>query len=271
MSEHVPARRLATDIARGAADGDGTSGAVSVPIYQCATFRHPSLGETNGWDYTRQGNPTRKALEDYIALLEGGLRGFDFVDTSDLAVVEAAFAEPVRLLIVETPSNPMMRFSDIAALSALARANGAILVVDNTFLSPYFQKPLTLGTHLVLHLGTKFLAGHNDMLSGFLVAADEALAEQLFLIQKTTGEVLGLFDCWLLIRGIKTLALRMDRQQENALVLSDRLRAQPASGFGSMISFTLKYSAPGRVSSSGCASSCSRKAWVVSNPSPPIR
>jgi cystathionine gamma-synthase len=197
-----------------------------------------------------------------------GIR-FDFVDTADVSLAEKAFTPQTRMIIAETPSNPMMRVSDIGKLAALARANGAILAVDNTFLSPHFQRPLELGAHIVVHSGTKFLAGHNDTLAGLLVAAPAsdgesgaALAERLALIQKTTGGVLSPFDSWLLIRGIKTLAVRMDRQQENALAIAERLQNHPAvekvhyvglaehpghelnrrqaSGFGSMISFTVK-------------------------------
>ena len=316
MKERPEHLRGRTTVVRGAADGDDATGAVSVPIYQCATFRHPSLGETTGWDYTRQSNPTRKALEDHIALLEGGTRGFafssgmaaisaiidllssgdhiilsedlyggtyrifdtlgrgrglsfDFVDTSDSAALEAAFRPRTRMVLVETPSNPMMRVSDIGALASIVRHRGALLVVDNTFLSPHFQRPLSLGAHIVVHSGTKYLGGHNDTLAGLIVAAPASdgeegsvLADRLEFIQKTTGGVLSPFDSWLLIRGIKTLAVRMDRQQENALVIAGRLRAHPAvdkvryvgledhpgyelnrrqaSGFGSMISFAVK-------------------------------
>lgn len=319
MNERPAKLRRSTAVVRGASDGDAATGAVSVPIYQSATFRHPSLGETTGWDYTRQSNPTRTALEAHVALLEGGRRGFafssgmaamsavldllcsgdrallsedlyggtyrlfdqlarargigfDFVDTSCTAAVEAAIRRETRLCIVETPSNPMMRVSDIAAVAGICRKNGTLLVVDNTFLSPYFQKPLELGAHLVLHSGTKFLAGHNDTLAGFLVAAPErdgdegtATADRIALIQKTTGGVLAPFDSWLVQRGMKTLGVRMEKQQENALILAERLRVHPAvekvhyvglkdhegyelnraqaSGFGSMISFTVKVAA----------------------------
>ncbi len=301
--------RLATKIARGAQDGDPTTGAVSVPIYQSATFRHPGLAETTGWDYTRQGNPTRKELEKSLALLEGGVaalafssgmaavaaildlissgdhvvlsedlyggtyrlfdelgrkRGiqFDFVDTSDTPATAAAFKPTTRLLIVETPSNPMMRVSDIASLAALARSCGVLFAVDNTFLSPYFQRPLELGADLVFHSGTKYLAGHNDTLAGFIACAEEALADRLALIQKTTGATLAPLDSWLVLRGMKTLALRMERQQENAMVLAEwlshhpavgavhyvglpdhpghELNARQASGFGSMIAFSVR-------------------------------
>lgn len=299
---------LTTRIVRGAHDGDPTTGAISVPIYQSATFRHPGLAETTGWDYTRQGNPTRKELEESLALIEGGIsalafssgmaavsaildllstgdhvvlsedlyggtfrlfdelgrrRGIDFtfIDTSDVAATAAAFRPETRLLIVETPSNPMMRVSDIAALAALARSRGAVLAVDNTFLSPYFQRPLELGAQLVIHSGTKFLAGHNDTLAGFIACADVDLADRLALIQKTTGATLAPMDSWLVLRGMKTLALRMEKQQENAGEIAKWLRGHPAvktvhyvgladhpghelnarqaSGSGSMISFSV--------------------------------
>jgi cystathionine gamma-synthase len=312
MRERPARLRPATRLVRGAVDGDPVTGAVSVPIYQSATFRHPALGETTGWDYTRQGNPTRSALERQLALLEGGPAGFafasgmaavaavldllaagdhallsedlyggtyrlfaelavrrgvafDFVDTADAAAVEAAFRPATRLLIVETPSNPMMRVSDIAALARLAKDRGALLAVDNTFLTPYLQRPLSLGADLAIHSATKYLGGHNDVLAGALVAADAGLAERLALIQKTTGAPLAPFDSWLLLRGIKTLGLRLDRQQASAAVLADRLRAHPAvaavryvgladhpgyelnrrqaDGAGAMISFAVKETA----------------------------
>jgi cystathionine gamma-synthase len=156
----------------------------------------------------------------------------------------------------------MSRVSDIAALSAFAHAHGALVMVDNTFLSPLFQRPLALGADLVIHSGTKFLAGHNDTLAGFLVCAEPALAERLVLIQKTTGAVLAPLDCWLCLRGIKTLSVRLERQQANALAIARWLVVHPAvesvhyvgledhpdhalslrqaSGFGAMISFRVK-------------------------------
>lgn len=268
-------RNIDTDIVRGSSCGNENTGAVSVPIYQSATFSHPSLGETTGWDYTRQGNPTRKALEMQVALLERGDAGFafssgmaamcavldlltsgdhvvlsedlyggtyrlfdtlgrsrgicfDFVDTADFSALERSLLPTTKLLVVETPSNPMMRVSDIRRIASLARMSGCLLVVDNTFMSPYLQRPLELGADLVLHSGTKYLAGHNDTLCGFLVSSRRDLSERLALIQKTTGSVLGPFDCWLALRGMKTLAVRMERQQANALELARRLTSHPA-------------------------------------------
>jgi len=309
MNEDRARLRAATRIVRGASDGDPTTGAVSVPVYQSATFRHPSLGETTGWDYTRQSNPTRTALEEHLALLEGAERAFafssgmaamsavldllssgdhvvlsedlyggtyrlfqelgrnrgirfDFIDTSDLGLVERSFTPATKLAIIETPSNPMMRVTDIAGVASAARKRGALVAADNTFLSPYFQRPLSLGADIVLHSGTKYLAGHNDTLAGFLACADRSLAERLALIQKTTGAVLAPWDCWLVQRGMKTLAVRMEKQQANAIVLAERLAGHPAveavhyvglpghpghglnrrqaSGSGAMISFTVK-------------------------------
>jgi cystathionine gamma-synthase len=300
---------IETRVVRGASGGDPVTGAVSFPIYQSATFSHPALGETTGWDYSRQANPTRTELESTIALLEGGTRGFAFstgmaaiaaaldllsagdhvvysedlyggtyrladmlrdrrnvdfslADTRSLESVAAAWRPSTRLLVVETPSNPMSRVSDIAVLSEYAHSHGALVMVDNTFLSPLFQRPLSLGADLVIHSGTKFLAGHNDTLAGFLVCADEGLSERLVLIQKTTGAVLAPFDCWLCLRGIKTLSVRMERQQANALTIARWLVGHPAvesvhyvgledhpdhslsrrqaTGFGSMISFRMK-------------------------------
>jgi cystathionine gamma-synthase len=285
------------------------TGAVSFPIYQTATFRHPGLGKSTGFDYTRQDNPTRKELEETIALLESGTRGFAFstgmaaiaatldllsagdhvlysedlyggtyriaetlcarhglsfalVDTRSLAAVEAAWTPATKALVIETPSNPMSRISDIRALSTLAHARGAIVIVDNTFLTPLLQRPLELGADIVVHSGTKFLAGHNDTLAGFAVVADKDLGERLFEIQRTTGGVLAPFDSWLLLRGIKTLALRISRQEENAKAIAAWLTKRPevlevhyagspdhpqralslsqSTGFGSMLSFSLR-------------------------------
>ena len=301
--------KFETTIVHGAQTGDRITGAISTPIYQSATFSHPSLGETTGWDYSRQANPTRSALEATVALLEGGSHGFAFstgmaaiaavldtlrtgdhvvysedlyggtyrladiaskrrgvgfslADTRSVAAVAAVWRPETRLLVVETPSNPMSRVSDIRALAEFAHAHGARCLVDNTFLTPFYQQPLALGADLVVHSGTKFLAGHNDTLAGFLVCNDPALAEDLTLIQKSTGAVLAPLDCWLCLRGIKTLAVRMERQQANALAIARWLSGHPAvasvhyvglpdhpefalsqrqaSGFGAMVSFRVK-------------------------------
>ena len=283
-----------------------TTGAVSVPIFQSATFVHPCVGMSTGFDYSRAQNPTREYLEQTVAKLEGGLDAlafstgmaaittlmeifspgdhiiatddlyggshrlfqhismknglsFDFVDTTGIQNIEERLRPETKAVFVETPTNPMMHVTDIAAVAGLCRANGLLLIVDNTFLTPYFQKPLQLGADVVLHSGTKYLGGHNDTLAGFLVVTDKSLSERLRFLSKTTGACLSPFDSWLLIRGIKTLAVRLDRQQKTAfqiaqwLLEQDKIKAvhypglpdhpgyeiskKQTTGFGAMLSF----------------------------------
>jgi len=283
-----------------------STGAVSVPIFQSATFAHPAVGQSTGYDYSRLQNPTREHLEITIAGLECGrdamafssgmaaiaalmelfspgdhiiatddLYGgtprlfrnisakngvtFDFINTSELSLVESLINPQTKALFIETPTNPMMQVTDIAAVSKLAKKYNLLTIVDNTFLTPYFQRPLLLGADIVVHSGSKYLGGHNDTLAGFLVVADDPLSERLRFIYKTTGACLSPIDSWLIIRGIKTLAVRMDRQQENAVALADWLCRQEkikavhyvglpghpdyeisqkqSCGFGAMISF----------------------------------
>lgn len=268
-------RHIETRLAQAGCCYREQTGAISVPIYQTATFRHPGLGQSTGYDYSRSGNPTRAALEETIAELESGCRGFAFasgmaaitslclllapgdhlvvsedlyggtyrllecifrkfglcasyVDTSDAALVEAAITPATRALFVETPSNPLMRISDLAALSGIARQRGLLAIADNTFLTPYLQRPLEMGWDIVVHSATKYLAGHNDVVAGLVVAGEPALAERLAFVQNASGAVLGPQDCWLTLRGLKTLALRLDRAQENAARLSDWLSVHPA-------------------------------------------
>lgn len=185
----------------------------------------------------------------------------DFVDTTDLELLEAALKPDTKAIYVETPSNPMMNVTDLRGCAALAKAHGALLVVDNTFLSPYLQNPLALGADLVVHSGSKFLCGHNDTISGFLCSATEELGAKVRLIAKTVGNTLAPFDSWLALRGLKTLAVRLERQQQTAAVLADWLLRQPritkvyyvglpehpgyqvnaaqSRGAGSMLSFTV--------------------------------
>ncbi|MDR3161289.1 MAG: PLP-dependent aspartate aminotransferase family protein [Spirochaetaceae bacterium] len=194
-----------------------------------------------------------------------GRYGFSFswVDTSDIRLVEASLRPETRALFIETPSNPMMKVSDIRRCAELIHRRGGLLIVDNTFLSPYLQNPLKLGADLVIHSGTKYLAGHNDTLAGFIVHSDESLAETLRLAQRSEGATLAPFDAWLVLRGIKTLALRMARHEENARRVARWLREHPrvekvfypgfedhpqyalscsqARGHGGMISFYLKH------------------------------
>lgn len=183
----------------------------------------------------------------------------EYVDTTDLGAVATAIRPETKAIYVETPSNPMMHMTDLRVCAKLAREHGLLLIVDNTFLSPYFQKPLSLGADIVIHSGTKFLSGHNDTVAGFLCVKDPVLAERVSLIAKTTGGVLPPFDSWLVMRGVKTLAVRMERHQQNALQVAAWLQTHPrvtkvlypglrdhpgyevgvgqATGFGSMISF----------------------------------
>ncbi len=297
-----------TEVVHGARGGDAATGAVSFPIYQSATFRHPGLNQSTGFDYSRLQNPTREELEMTVAKLERGSHGlafssgmaaittvlklfkpgdhlivsddlyggtyrlfeeiykpygilYDYIDTADLDLTRRCMQPNTRCLFVETPTNPMMKVSDIAALAVLAHQNGALLAVDNTFLTPYFQRPIELGADIVVHSGTKYLGGHNDTLSGFAVVRDDRIAERLRLIQKTEGAVLAPFDSWLILRGIKTLALRMERHQQNALAVSAWLKEHPrveqvhyaglpdhpghglmkrqSAGFGAMIAFSV--------------------------------
>lgn len=285
-------------------------GAISFPIYQTATFAHPALGESTGYDYSRVQNPTRQQLEKTVAALEQGTdavafstgmaailvvmelfapgdhivaeadlyggtprlfhtvsepRGITFttVNFSDgTAQVAAAIRPETKALYIETPTNPMMHVTDIRAAAELAHAHGALLIVDNTFLSPYLQNPLTLGADIVVHSGTKYLSGHNDTLAGFAVVKDAALAARLREISKTIGANLAPFDAWLLLRGIQTLAVRMDRAEENAMALAQWLKTrqevtrviypglpehpghalmkQQARGFGAMLTFEVR-------------------------------
>ncbi len=186
---------------------------------------------------------------------------FDRVSTCDLAAVRAAFRPNTKLVFVETPTNPLLEVTDLAAVSALCEERGALLVVDNTFLSPFFQRPLEMGADLVVHSATKYLNGHSDMVGGIVVAKDEALAERVRFIQFAAGAIPGPFDCWLALRGIKTLALRMERHDRSARVIAERLEKHPAvqrtiypglrshpqhelakrqaGGFGGMISFEM--------------------------------
>ena len=281
-------------------------GAVATPIYQTATFSHPAVGSSTGFDYSRESNPTRSELEETINGLEhavlslacssgmaaltlclelfnagdhilctedlyggsvrlfstlGEKRGisFSYADTSNIEETRARITPQTKALYIETPSNPTMSVTDIRAMKKLADEYSLLLIADNTFLSPYFQNPLDLGADLVIHSGTKFLNGHNDVLAGFVCTNREDLAEQLRYLYKTVGSCLSAFDSYLLLRGLKTLAVRMERQQQNALQVAQWLKKQPqvtdvlyiglpehpgyevnlsqSRGFGSMISF----------------------------------
>ena len=258
-----------------------SSGAVSFPIYQTATFAHKAVGESTGYDYSRLQNPTREQLENVVASLENGIDALAFssgmsaitalmelfqpgdhiitdcdlyggsirlfhnisekngivfsrVNCAELLYgdedgrkLEDLIGTRTKAIFIETPTNPMMNVIDIRKLSGIAEKNGLILIVDNTFLSPYFQNPLELGAHVVVHSGTKYLGGHNDTLAGFLVTSQEEISEKLRYIIKTTGAGLSPFDSWLILRGIKTLAIRMERAEKNTRRIVEWLCRQP--------------------------------------------
>jgi len=257
---------------------DSLTGAVVPPIYQVSTFKQDAVGKPRGgYEYARTANPTRTALEQCLAALEGGAAALAFasgmaaedgllrtvcspgdhvlipddayggtyrlfarvlagwglshsvVPMSDLAAVrEQLAARPVKLIWTETPTNPLLNIADIRALAQAAHEAGAMLVVDNTFASPYLQQPLALGADVVVHSTTKYLGGHSDVIGGALVVADPDLAERVAFIQNATGGVPGPFDAWLTLRGIKTLAARMDRHCRNAMRVAQMLAEHPA-------------------------------------------
>ena len=247
-------------------------GSVSYPIYQTATYAHPAVGQSTGFDYSRLQNPTRAQVEKVVAQLEGGIDAFalnsgmaaisllfeifkpgdHLVVDSDLYGgsirlfdhvtakngveftrancskddVESLIKPNTKAVYIETPTNPMMNVTDIEALAEITRRHGILLIVDNTFLSPYFQNPLKLGADVVIHSGTKYLAGHNDTLAGFIVTNGTDIQEKLRFLIKTTGAGLAPFDCWLVLRGIKTLAVRMEAAQKNAVKIVEWLQNQ---------------------------------------------
>lgn len=249
-------------------------GSVSFPIYQTATYAHPAVGQSTGYDYSRLQNPTRAQVEKVVAQLEGGLDAFalssgmaaisllfeifkpgdHLVIDSDLyggAIrlfdhvaakngveftrancskddIESLIKPDTKAVYIETPTNPMMNVTDIAVLAEITKRHNILLIVDNTFLSPYFQNPLNLGADVVIHSGTKYLAGHNDTLAGFIVTNRTDIQEKLRFLIKTTGAGLAPFDCWLVLRGIKTLAIRMEAAQKNALHIVEWLKNQKA-------------------------------------------
>ena len=279
-------------------------GAMTYPIYQTATYAHPGVGQSTGYDYSRLQNPTKEHLEKTVASLENGIDALAFSSgmaaitlmmelfkPGDHLIVDADLyggsirlfnhvsekngiefssvdcykenvagyiRENTKAVYIETPTNPMMNVTDIKALAEIAKEHNLLLIVDNTFLSPYFQNPLDLGADIVVHSGTKYLGGHNDTLAGFLVTNREDISERFRFLIKTTGAP---FYCFLIQRGIKTLGVRMDRAQENAIEIAKWLKKQDivgkviypgfeehpgyeimkkqARGFGAMLTFEL--------------------------------
>ena len=265
---------IATQAVQIGLEWDTRTGAVTVPIYQTATFRHPGLGQSTGYDYSRSGNPTRQALELGIAQLDGAVRGFayasgmaaianllllfrpgdhlivtedlyggtcrlfdkifsqyglsfSYVDTSNTATVAAALQPSTTAVFVETLTNPLLKFADLRSISALCKDNNLLLIADNTFLTPYLLRPLDLGADIAVYSATKYLAGHNDTVAGLVTVKDPQRAETVYFLQNSVGAVLGPQDSWLTTRGIKTLGIRMDRQQQNAGRIAQWLSAHP--------------------------------------------
>jgi len=289
---------------------DPRTGAVTVPVYQTSTYQQDAIGRPReGFEYSRTGNPTRQALEEALASLEGGKHGLafasgvaastavlnllrpsdhvvagddlyggtyrlldkvyrpwglkvDYADSTDPASFAAAVRPETRLIWVETPTNPLLKIVDIPAVAAVAKQANALLVVDNTFVSPYFQRPLELGADIVVHSTTKYLGGHSDVVGGAVVTSDQDAWERIKFYQNAAGAVPGPWDAWLVLRGLKTLSVRLREHERNALKLANRLEKHPAvervyypglashpqhalaskqmSGFGGMISFELK-------------------------------
>jgi cystathionine beta-lyase/cystathionine gamma-synthase len=299
----------ATRFIHAGAHPDPSTGAIMTPVYQTSTYVQEAPGVHKGFEYARSQNPTRKALEEALAVIENGNYGlafssgvaatdavikllapgyevicandmyggtyrlftkvferfgitFRFVDTTDVKNVATALNDKTRLVWLETPTNPLMNITDIAAVAALTKERGILLAVDNTFASPALQNPLDLGADIVMHSVTKYLGGHSDVIQGALVMNDPDLRERLYFIQKSCGAVPGPMDCFLVLRGIKTLGVRMKAHCENGAKIAHWLRNNPRvarvywpgfedhpgyavaqkqmKGFGGMISFELK-------------------------------
>lgn len=288
---------------------DPTTGAIMTPVFQTSTYVQTSPGHHTGYEYSRTDNPTRNAMEDCLASLEGAKHGvafasgcaatstilhmlesgdhvvsgddvyggtyrlftqvfsdmgldFSFVDMTDVDAFEEAITDSTKLVWLESPTNPMLKISDIEAICERAHARGLTVVVDNTFMSPYFQTPIELGADLVVHSTTKFINGHSDVVGGVVMTNDDDVAEQLAFLQNSIGAVPGPMDCWLVLRGVKTLAVRMRQHAANAERIAEFLESHSAvekvlypgleshpqhqlakrqmSGFGGMITFILK-------------------------------
>lgn len=270
-SEHGRSeKKFETKLIHFGGEVDRATGASSVPIYQASTFHHYDIFNPPKHDYSRSGNPTREALEEYIAVLEGGTQGFafssgmsaisttfmllsagdhiivtedvyggtyrllttilsrmnietTFVDMTKPEQVKAALKPNTRAVYMETPSNPTLKITDIADISAWAHEHGLLSIVDNTFMTPYYQRPIELGADIVLHSATKFLGGHSDVLAGLAVAGSDEVGRQLKYLQNGLGTVLGAQESWLLMRGMKTLGARMAHSEISARKLADWL------------------------------------------------
>ncbi|WP_405005953.1 cystathionine gamma-synthase [Kitasatospora purpeofusca] len=276
MTEHQLPQGFETLAIHAGQEADPQTGAVVTPIYQVSTYKQDGVGGLRGgYEYSRSANPTRTALEECLAALEGGSRGlafasglaaedtllrtilkpgdhivipndayggtfrlfakvltrwgveFSVANTQDLSTVREALRPNTRAVWVETPSNPLLGITDLAALAGIAHSAGALLVVDNTFASPYLQQPIALGADVVVHSTTKYMGGHSDVVGGALVIAEAGLAEEVAYHQNAMGAVSGPFDAWLVLRGIKTLGVRMDRHSSNAEKVAELLAGHP--------------------------------------------
>ena len=301
--------KLSTKLIHGGIEPDPSTGAIMTPIFQTSTYVQEAPGKNKGYEYARSQNPTRKVLEEALAISENGKYGlsfssgvaatdavikllapgdeviagndmyggtyrlfskvfekfgikFHYVDMFDTTNISRVISERTKLLWVETPTNPLMNIVDIEAVCAIAKQKNIIVCVDNTFASPYLQNPLDLGADIVMHSATKYLGGHSDVIHGCLMMNDKDLREQLYFIQKSCGAVPGPQDCFLVLRGLKTLHLRMERHCENGEKIAHFLRnhekvgkvywcgfedhhgyavaKKQMRGFGGMMSFTLK-------------------------------
>lgn len=255
-------------------DPDAEFGAVSVPIYQTSTYAQPAVGKPKAYDYARGGNPTREALQEVLASLEGGTRAlsfssglgatttllltlrpgdhvvlgddvyggtyrllarvmngwgveFDTVDLADEVSLRSTIRDRTRIVWLETPTNPLMKIVDIERVAAISREAGAMCVVDNTFATPYLQRPLQLGADVVVHSVTKYLGGHSDLIGGAIITSDDELIERLTFLQNAAGAVPGPMDCFLALRGVKTLAIRMEAHCTGAERIAEFLAGHP--------------------------------------------
>jgi cystathionine gamma-synthase/cystathionine gamma-lyase len=253
---------------------DPATGAIITPVYQTSTYQQEAIGKHKGFEYSRTGNPTRKALEEAIASLEGGEYGLAFAsgvaatmavfslletgdhliagdelyggtyrllekffrrwgvevtyaDVDDIDTFSKALQKNTKLVWIETPTNPLLKVVDLKKLSEIARDADILLAVDNTFATPYFQRPLELGADIVVHSTTKYLAGHSDIIGGIAITSNERIYRQVKFYQNAAGAVPGPWDSWLVLRGIKTLAVRMREHEKNALYLAEYLEKHP--------------------------------------------
>ncbi|WP_340034194.1 PLP-dependent transferase [Paenibacillus sp. FSL H3-0302] len=267
--------RIESRLAQIGSQEDPATGAINFPIYNATAFRHPKLGQSTGFDYSRTKSPTRSVLENAAAELESGDAGFacssgmaaiqtiftlfgqgdhlivsldlyggtyrllerimskfgitaSYVDTNDLDALEASRLPNTKAIFIETPTNPLMMVTDIAAVATWARHHGLLTIVDNTLLTPFFQRPLELGADIVVHSATKYLGGHNDVLAGLIVSKGAELSAEIAILHNSIGAVLGPTDSYQLMRGMKTLALRMERHESNALAIARYLQGHPA-------------------------------------------